>query len=389
MCPVQMLPISPVCTGVDPFGIPGKDTAPSRISPRRCYLCLRPSLSLPLGQRHHARPRRDHNEAVHLGLRNYLKILTHKLIERFLGRFVWFLQRHREEPHGEIRDVRNHMGSTGRALGTRRAYHPGGRPTPKPGAASELILDRCSTASSSACAAGANGTELPKELGDDSTIHRTFQRWVERGVLHRMWGALVEGCEELDGVDWEWQAADGGSFWGGLIGPNPTDRGKAGSKRSLLVDGEGGPSSITVAGANVHDAKLLEATLDAIVVKRPQPTEEEPQHLCLDKGYDNPSGRRAAARHDYQAHVQRIGEEKLDASGPKRYPARRLGSGIAAAYPIEPPGGNGGGKSLHIQLQMYSIATPFLGTNLPPSILDIGCGCSPWWLVVTVVRDSQ
>ena len=24
---------------------------------------------------------------------------------------------------------------------------------------------------------------LPKELGDDSTIHRTFQRWVERGVL--------------------------------------------------------------------------------------------------------------------------------------------------------------------------------------------------------------
>ncbi len=44
--------------------------------------------------------------------------------------------------------------------------------------------------------------------------------------------------------------------------------------------------SIVVAGANVHDAKLLEATLDAIVVERPQPTEEEPQHLCLDKGYD-------------------------------------------------------------------------------------------------------
>ena len=78
-----------------------------------------------------------------------------------------------------------------------------------------------------------------------------------------------------------------GTFWGDLIGPNPTDRGKAGTKRSLLVDGEGGPLSIVVAGANVHDAKLLEATLDAIVVERPQPTEEEPQHLCLDKGYDN------------------------------------------------------------------------------------------------------
>ena len=74
-----------------------------------------------------------------------------------------------------------------------------------------------------------------------------------------------------------------GTFWGDLIGPNPTDRGKAGTKRSLLVDGEGGPLSIVVAGANVHDAK---PTLDAIVVERPQPTEED---LCLDKGYDNPS----------------------------------------------------------------------------------------------------
>ena len=114
-----------------------------------------------------------------------------------------------------------------------------------------------------------------------------------------------------------------GAFWGDLIGPNPTDRGKAGVKRSLLVDGEGGPLSIVVAGAKVHDAKLLEATLEAVVVERPQPTEDEPQHLCLDKGYDNPSGRGACAGHGYEAHLRRIGEEKLDSRGQKRYPARR------------------------------------------------------------------
>ena len=114
-----------------------------------------------------------------------------------------------------------------------------------------------------------------------------------------------------------------GTFGGDLIGRNPTDRGKAGSKRSLLVDEKGGPLSIVVAGANVHDAKLLEATLDSIVVERPQPTEEKPQHLCLDKGYDNPSGRGAAARHGYRGHIRRIGEEKLDGSSNKRYPARR------------------------------------------------------------------
>ena len=78
-----------------------------------------------------------------------------------------------------------------------------------------------------------------------------------------------------------------------------------------------------VAGANVHDTKLLEATLEAIVVQRPQPTDEAPQHLCLDKGYDNPTGHQAAAAYGYQAHIRRIGEEKLDSSGEKTHPGFR------------------------------------------------------------------
>jgi putative transposase len=78
-----------------------------------------------------------------------------------------------------------------------------------------------------------------------------------------------------------------------------------------------------IAGANVHDTKLLEATLEAIVVERPMPTEEKPQNLCLDKAYDNPTGRRAAATYGYLPHIRRIGEEKLDAVGRKCYPARR------------------------------------------------------------------
>ena len=78
-----------------------------------------------------------------------------------------------------------------------------------------------------------------------------------------------------------------------------------------------------IAGANVHDAKLLRATIEAIVVKRPRPTAHRRQHLCLDKGYDNPSGREAAKAGGYVPHIRRIGEEKLDPKGRKRYPARR------------------------------------------------------------------
>lgn len=78
-----------------------------------------------------------------------------------------------------------------------------------------------------------------------------------------------------------------------------------------------------MAAANVHDTKLLGATLDSIVVERPEPTEVSPQHLCLDKGYDNPTGHETVAKHNYQSHIRRIGEEKLDTSGEKRYPSRR------------------------------------------------------------------
>ena len=114
-----------------------------------------------------------------------------------------------------------------------------------------------------------------------------------------------------------------GSFGGDLIGPNPTDRGKAGTKRSILVEEAGGPLSVIVAGANVHDTKLLKATLEAVVVQRPKPTSESPQHLCLDKGYDNPTGHQAVAEYGYLPHIRRIGEEKLDESGYKKHPARR------------------------------------------------------------------
>jgi transposase len=68
---------------------------------------------------------------------------------------------------------------------------------------------------------------------------------------------------------------------------------------------------------------LLAVTLDAIVVERPAPTEQSPQHLCLDKGYDNAPSRQVIAERGYVEHVKRIGEEKRDAQGEKRHPARR------------------------------------------------------------------
>lgn len=59
------------------------------------------------------------------------------------------------------------------------------------------------------------------------------------------------------------------------------------------------------------------------MVFRPQPTQEEPQNLCLDKGYDNPRGEDAAKQAGYTPHIRQIGEEKKDEKGAKTHPARR------------------------------------------------------------------
>ena len=55
---------------------------------------------------------------------------------------------------------------------------------------------------------GCQWNHLPSELPDDSTAHRTFQRWVRLGVLEAIWATVLKACGELGGVDWEWQAAD-------------------------------------------------------------------------------------------------------------------------------------------------------------------------------------
>ena len=96
-----------------------------------------------------------------------------------------------------------------------------------------------------------------------------------------------------------------------------------GVKQSLLVEGSGYPLSVCIAGANINDHLLLATTLDSIVVERPKPTENKPQNLCLDKGFDNAPTRAVVKERGYTEHIKQIGEEKKDEQGDKTYPARR------------------------------------------------------------------
>jgi hypothetical protein len=71
---------------------------------------------------------------------------------------------------------------------------------------------------------------------------------------------------------------------GKKVGKNPTDRGKIGTKRSVLTDGRGVPIGLAVDGANRHDCKLTRETIESLAVARPDATPDAPQGMCLDKG---------------------------------------------------------------------------------------------------------
>ena len=91
---------------------------------------------------------------------------------------------------------------------------------------------------------GCQWNHWPRELGDDSTIHRTFQRWVGCGVLAGIWAALIEECQELGGVDWEWQSADcsmGKARFGGLLDATPPTGAKLGARRASWWTQPAGP----------------------------------------------------------------------------------------------------------------------------------------------------
>ena len=177
---------------------------------------------------------------------------------------------------------------------------------------------------------GCQWNALPKaQYGSGKTAHSYFQRWRRAGVFRRMWQAGLLEYDELKGVVWKWQAADGvmtkAPLGGEKTGPNPTDRAKRGTKRSLLVDEHGVPLGLVVSGANTPDRQLLEATLTSGPAERPAPS-ATPQHLCLDKGYSDASSAAVAEAQGYVLHVPDKANAKKNASVSRDGARRGAGS---------------------------------------------------------------
>ena len=95
----------------------------------------------------------------------------------------------------------------------------------------------------------------------------------------------------------------------GKKGPNPTDRGKGGVKRSELTEARGIPVDLVLEGANRHEMKLTESTLASLL---PAAEAARQAHLAsgaaqgrrLDVGYDYAQMREVVAAFGYTAHIR-------------------------------------------------------------------------------------
>lgn len=85
---------------------------------------------------------------------------------------------------------------------------------------------------------GCQWKALPKErFGSASAIHKRFQEWERAGLFLRLWQAGLAEYDDMEGIGWRWQSADGAMMKAPLaqesVGPNPTDRGKKWEQASV------------------------------------------------------------------------------------------------------------------------------------------------------------
>jgi len=112
---------------------------------------------------------------------------------------------------------------------------------------------------------------------------------------------------------------------GRQTGPNPTDRGKLGTKHHLLVERRGLPLAALLGPANAHDSLSFAPLLDAVprIRQRRGAPRRRPAKVHADKGYDYPRCRRAARRRGICPRIARRGIESSQRLGRHRWVVER------------------------------------------------------------------
>lgn len=156
---------------------------------------------------------------------------------------------------------------------------------------------------------------LPQEMnsGCGMTCWRRLKEWQEAGVWDRLHHELLNQLQKEDLIDWSRATVDSASVravgGGEETGPNPTDRGKLGSKHHVLTDANGIPLSDTLTGANRHDSTQLMPMLEAIppVAGKQGHPRKKPEKIYADRAYDSEPLRRKLREKRIEPHLAERG----------------------------------------------------------------------------------
>jgi len=147
-------------------------------------------------------------------------------------------------------------------------------------------------------ATGDRWEDVPHELGcSGRTAHRRLRAWEEAGIWDRLHADLLRLLRQAGKLDTDLVVIDGvyvRAFGGGeQTGPSPVDRGKRGTKHTLMVSRSGVPLAIRTAGANASDHTQVIPLVAAFprVGGKPGRPKEHPDALYADRGYDSDSTR--------------------------------------------------------------------------------------------------
>jgi transposase len=171
---------------------------------------------------------------------------------------------------------------------------------------------------------GINWEDVPAALGwgCGKTCKHYLKLWQQSGVWGQLHRILLEELQDAGRIDWSRGAVDstksralGG---GDDTGPNPTDRGKLGTKHHVLTDAQGIPLAATGTGANEADGNqllpLVDARPDLSGPRGDRPT--QPEELYADRAYDA------------EPHREELRERGIEPGLPKRRTEHGSGLGV-------------------------------------------------------------
>lgn len=136
---------------------------------------------------------------------------------------------------------------------------------------------------------GAAYVKIADSTCSATTLRRRRDEWIRAGIFTELEQICWDSYDKMIGLDLDDVSVDGcivkAPCGGEAAGRSPVDRGKQGTKRSLLVDGKSIPLGCVVAGANRHDSPLLGPTLEKLSRFGFDLPERITVHL--DTGYDS------------------------------------------------------------------------------------------------------